>query len=93
MADTPDRFISPANPGLSAAASGTSMWLGFREQLGFHHARPIGQRKKFHRLAGGLMMGALLNHQAARHHGLADVLAQSGLLKLVQCLECSNDPR
>ena len=37
--------------------------IRLREKLRFHHARPVGQREEFHRLAGNLVMRALFNHQ------------------------------
>jgi hypothetical protein len=47
------------------------------EQFGFHDARMVGQREKFHWLAVDLVMGALLHHQAAGGHDLTDKLAKT----------------
>lgn len=51
--------------------------VGRREELRLHQAGPIGQGEKFHRLAGDLVVGALLDDQAARHHAPPDVAAKA----------------
>ena len=51
-------------------------FIGLCEQLGFHNARPVGERQKFHRLAGNLVVRALLHNQATRRDGFPDELAK-----------------
>jgi hypothetical protein len=40
-------------------------FTGLSKQFGFNDAGPIGQTEEFHRLAGNLVMGGLLDEQPA----------------------------
>src|ERR1019366_5321430 len=51
--------------------------VGLGKKFGFDDAGPVGQAQEFHRLAGDLMMDALLHDQAAGGHGVTDEFAQA----------------
>jgi hypothetical protein len=49
----------------------------WREQFGFDHSGPVGQRQEFHRFAGDLMMRALLDDEAAGRNDLPDKFTET----------------
>src|SRR5207247_4281597 len=52
-------------------------FVSLREQFGLHHARPVGEGEKLHRLARDLMMRALLDDEPAGGDGLADKFTET----------------
>ena len=52
-------------------------FIGLREQLGFNHARPVGERQELHRLAGDLVVRALLHDQATSRDGFPNEVAEA----------------
>jgi len=55
----------------------TIAFVGLSKQFGFNDAGPIGQTEEFHRLAGNLVMGALLDNQPASRDRLPDKFAKT----------------
>src|SRR6185437_10015847 len=51
--------------------------VGVCKEFGLDDACPVGEREKFHRLTGDLMMRALFNYEAARRDGFADEFAET----------------
>ena len=51
--------------------------VGLREEFGFDHASPVGQRKEFHRFARDLVMGALLHDKTAGDNRFTDEFAEA----------------